>query len=65
MQQVRSRSVSILNRKLLILDQIKKANLNDCGLNQIIRISGIPKEEFKELSIKDLPKSKIIKKEIC
>ena len=34
------------------------------GIDQIIKVSGIPKSEFKEVNNKDLPKSKIIKKEI-
>jgi ATP-dependent DNA ligase len=58
----KSRSVSILNSRVIEIRKDKKANENDCGLNQITRISGIPKEEFKDLSLKDLPKSKIIKK---
>src|SRR6056300_848387 len=58
----KSRSVSILNSRVIEIRKDKKANENDCGLDQIIRISGIPKEEFKDLSLKDLPKSKIIKK---
>jgi hypothetical protein len=59
----RARSVSILNSKVINIRSDKQANFADCGLKQIIRISGIPKEEFKEVSLKDLPKSKIIKKE--
>ena len=31
------------------------------GIDQIIKVSGIPKSEFKEVNNKDLPKSKIIK----
>ena len=58
----KSRSVSILNSRVIEIRKDKKANENDCGLNQITRISGIPKEEFKDLSLKDLPISKIIKK---
>lgn len=60
----RARSVSILNCKIINLRNDKKANFEDCGLDQIIKLSGIPKEEFKELSLNDLPKSKILKKEI-
>ena len=60
----RARSVSILNSNVVNIRSDKKANYEDCGLNQIIRISGIPKSEFKEVSNKDLPKSKIIKREI-
>lgn len=60
----RARSVSILNSKVINIRSDKKANFEDCGLKQIIRISGIPKEEFKEVSLKNLPKSKIIKKEV-
>ena len=60
----RARSVSILNSYVTNLRLDKKANFDDCGLNQIIRISGIPKEEFKEINNKNLPKSEIIKKEI-
>ena len=60
----RARSVSILNSYVTNLRLDKKANFDDCGLNQIIRISGIPKQEFKEINNKNLPKSKIIKKEI-
>ena len=60
----RARSVSVLNSNLVNIRSDKKANFDDCGLSQIIRISGIPKSEFKEVSSKDLPKSKIIKREI-
>ena len=60
----RARSVSILNSNVVNIRSDKKANYKDCGLNQIIRISGIPKKEFKEVNNKDLPKSKVIKKEI-
>ena len=60
----RARSVSVLNSNIINIRSDKKANFDDCGLNQIIKISGIPKSEFKEVSNKDLPKSKIIKKEI-
>ena len=60
----RSRSVSILNCNVVNIRSDKKANFEDCGINQIIKVSGIPKEEFKEIDNKDLPKSKIIKKEI-
>ena len=60
----RARSVSVLNSNIINIRSDKKANFDDCGLNQIIRISGIPKSEFKEVSNKDLPKSKIIKREI-
>lgn len=60
----RARSVSILNSKVIEIRKDKKANLHDCGLTQIIKISGIPKAEFKEVTFKNLPKSKIIKKEI-
>ena len=60
----RARSVSILNSNIVNIRSDKKANYEDCGLTQIIRISGIPKKEFKEVNNKDLPKSKVIKKEI-
>ena len=60
----RSRSVSILNCNVANIRSDKKANFEDCGINQIIKVSGIPKEEFKEIDNKNLPKSKIIKKEI-
>ena len=60
----RSRSVSILNCNVVNVRSDKKANFEDCGINQIIKVSGIPKSEFKEVNNKDLPKSKIIKKEI-
>ncbi len=60
----RSRSVSILNCNVVNIRSDKKANFEDCGINQIIKVSGIPKEEFKEINNKDLPKSNIIKKEI-
>ena len=60
----RARSVSILNSNIVNIRSDKKANYEDCGLKQIIRISGIPKKEFKEVNNKDLPKSKVIKKEI-
>ena len=60
----RARSVSVLNSNIVNIRSDKKANFDDCGLNQIIRISGIPKGEFKEINNKDLPKSKIIKREI-
>jgi len=60
----RSRSVSILNCNVINIRSDKKANFEDCGINQIIKVSGIPKSEFKEINNKDLPKSKIIKKEI-
>ena len=60
----RSRSVSVLNSNLVNIRSDKKANFDDCGLNQIIKISGIPKQDFKEVNNKDLPKSKILKKEI-
>jgi len=60
----RSRSVSILNCNVVNIRSDKKANFEDCGINQIIKVSGIPKSEFKEINNKDLPKSKIIKKEI-
>ncbi|MDA9814491.1 hypothetical protein N9B95_05615 [Candidatus Pelagibacter sp.] len=59
----RSRSVSILNCNVVNIRSDKKANFEDCGIDQIIKVSGIPKSEFKELNNKDLPKSKIIKKE--
>ena len=42
----------------------KKPSYEDCGLKQIIRISGIAKENFKEQNNKNLPKSKLIKKEV-
>ena len=60
----RSRSVSILNCNVVNIRSDKKANFEDCGIDQIIKVSGIPKDEFKEVNNKDLPKSKIIKKEI-
>ena len=60
----RSRSVSILNCNVVNIRSDKKANFEDCGIDQIIKVSGIPKSEFKEVNNKDLPKSKIIKKEI-
>ena len=60
----RSRSVSILNCSVVNIRSDKKANFEDCGIDQIIRVSGIPKSEFKELNNKDLPKSKILKREI-
>jgi hypothetical protein len=60
----RSRSVSILNCNVINIRSDKKANFEDCGIDQIIKVSGIPKSEFKEVNNKDLPKSKIIKKEI-
>ena len=59
----RSRSVSILNCNVINIRSDKKANFEDCGIDQIIKVSGIPKSEFKEVNNKDLPKSKIIKKE--
>ena len=59
----RSRSVSILNCNVINIRSDKKANFEDCGIDQIIKVSGIPKDEFKEINKKDLPKSKIIKKE--
>ena len=59
----RSRSVSILNCNVVNIRSDKKANFEDCGIDQIIKVSGIPKSEFKEVNNKDLPKSKIIKKE--
>ena len=59
----RSRSVSILNSNVINIRSDKKANFEDCGIDQIIKVSGIPKSEFKEVNNKDLPKSKIIKKE--
>jgi len=59
----RSRSVSILNCNVINIRSDKKANFEDCGIDQIIKVSGIPKSEFKEINNKDLPKSKIIKKE--
>ena len=59
----RSRSVSILNCNVVNIRSDKKANFEDCGIDQIIKVSGIPKDEFKEINKKDLPKSKIIKKE--
>jgi len=60
----KSRSVSILNSRVDNIREDKKASFEDCGLKQIIKLSGIPKEEFKEINLKDLPKSKVIKKEI-
>ena len=60
----RSRSVSILNCNVINIRSDKKANFEDCGIDQIIKVSGIPKSEFNEINNKDLPKSKIIKKEI-
>ena len=60
----RSRSVSILNSNVVNIRSDKKGNFEECGIDQIIRVSGIPKSEFKELNNKDLPKSKILKKEI-
>jgi hypothetical protein len=60
----KSRSVSILNSCVVNIREDKKANFEDCGLKQIIKLSGIPKEEFKEINLKDLPKSKVVKKEI-
>ena len=59
----RARSVSILNSNVLKIRSDKKANFDDCGINQIIRITGISKDEFKEISNKELPKSNLIKKE--
>ena len=59
----RSRSVSILNCNVINIRSDKKANFEECGIDQIIKVSGIPKSEFKEVNNKDLPKSKIIKKE--
>jgi hypothetical protein len=59
----RSRSVSILNCNVINIRSDKKANFEDCGIDQIIKVCGIPKSEFKEINNKDLPKSKIIKKE--
>jgi hypothetical protein len=59
----RSRSVSILNCNVVNIRSDKKANFEDCGIDQIIKVSGISKSEFKEVNNKDLPKSKIIKKE--
>ena len=60
----KSRSVSILNSRVVNIREDKKASFEDCGLKQIIKLSGIPKEEFKEINLKDLPKSKVVKKEI-
>ena len=60
----RARSVSILNSSILNIRKDKKPNYEDCGLKQIIRISGIAKENFKEQNNKNLPKSKLIKKEV-
>ena len=60
----KSRSVSILNCNVVNIRSDKRANFKDCGIDQIIKVSGIPKSEFKEINNKDLPKSKIIKKEI-
>ena len=60
----RSRSVSILNSNVVNIRSDKKGNFEECGIDQIIKVSGIPKSEFKETNNKDLPKSKIIKKEI-
>ncbi len=60
----KSRSISILNSRVVNIREDKKASFEDCGLNQIIKLSGIPKEEFKEINLKDLPKSKVVKKEI-
>ena len=60
----RARSVSILNSSILNIRKDKKSNYEDCGLKQIIRISGIAKENFKEQNNKNLPKSKLIKKEV-
>ena len=60
----RARSVSILNSSIINIRKDKKPNYEDCGLKQIIRISGIAKENFKEQNNKNLPKSKLIKKEV-
>ncbi len=60
----RARSVSILNSNIINIRKDKKPNYEDCGLKQIIRISGITKEDFKEQNNKNLPKSKLIKKEV-
>ena len=60
----RARSVSVLNSKIVGLRPDKKAMKEDCGLNQITKLSGIPKEEFTEVTLSNLPKSKIMKKEI-
>jgi hypothetical protein len=60
----KSRSVSILNSRVVNIREDKKASFEDCGLKQILKLSGIPKEEFKEINLKDLPKSKVVKKEI-
>jgi len=58
------RSVSILGSSILRLREDKKANEQDCGLNQISRITGLSKDEFKTQEIKNLPESKIIQKEV-
>jgi len=58
------RSVSILGSSILRLRDDKKANEQDCGLNQISRITGLSKDEFKTQEIKNLPESKIIQKEV-
>ena len=42
------RSVSILNCNVVNIRPDKKANFEDCGINQIIKVSGIPKDEFNE-----------------
>ena len=60
----RARSVSILNSSIINIRKDKKPSYEDCGLKQIIRISGIAKENFKEQNNKNLPKSKLIKKEV-
>ena len=60
----RARSVSILNSSIINIRKDKKPSYEDCGLKQIIRISGITKENFKEQNNKNLPKSKLIKKEV-
>ena len=60
----RARSISILNSSVINIRTDKKASFNDCGLEQLSKISGMNKDQFEELTIGEMPKSKLIKKEI-
>ena len=60
----RARSISILNSSVINIRTDKKASFNDCGLEQLSKISGMNKDQFEELTTGEMPKSTLIKKEI-
>ena len=60
----RARSISILNSTVINIRTDKDASFDDCGLEQLSKITGMNKNQFEELTIDEIPKSKLIKKEI-